>query len=44
LNYIRSKQQEQQQQKKLALDSTDSNIDNSSNDGELTAIGKQTVF
>ena len=47
LNYIRSKQQAQQQNKRLSLDSlaTGNDDDNSSsnNDGQLTE-GRQTVF
>jgi hypothetical protein len=43
LNYIRSKQQEQQQQKRLALDSTIGN-DNRSNDGQLTIRGRHTIL
>jgi hypothetical protein len=41
LNYIRNKQQEQQQNKRLALDATDN--DNTRDDGQLTT-GRQTVF
>jgi hypothetical protein len=43
LHYIRNKQQQEQQHKMLALDSTSN--DNSSNDGQLTTTeGRQTVF
>jgi transposase len=42
LNYIRSKQQEQQK-KRLALDST-GNDNYNSDDGQLTKLGRQTVF
>jgi hypothetical protein len=42
LNYIRNKQQGQQQNKHLALDSTS---DDNSSDSQLTATaGKQTIF
>jgi hypothetical protein len=44
LNYIRSKQQGQQQKKKPALDST-GNDNNSDDNDQLTATGgRQTVF
>jgi hypothetical protein len=44
LNYIRNKQQLQQQKKSLDLDTT-SNGDNSNSDSnELTRTGRQTVF
>jgi hypothetical protein len=42
LNYIRNKQQEQQK-KRLALDST-GNDNYNSDDGQLTKLGRQTVF
>jgi hypothetical protein len=44
LNYIRSKREEQEQKKHLALDST--NDDDNVDDGQLTTTptGRQTVF
>src|ERR687888_156401 len=45
LNYIRSKQQEQQRQKKLASDSTNAINENSNSDGQLvTTQGRQRYF
>jgi hypothetical protein len=46
LNYIRSRQQEQQSKKHLAMDSTDDADDDSSdsNDNSQIAAGRQTVF
>jgi hypothetical protein len=45
LNYIKDKQQHKEHKKGLAMDSTASNNDNSSNDSQLTATGgRQTVF
>ena len=45
LNYIRSKQQEQQHQKRLVLDSTNAINENSNSDGQLvTTRGRQTIF
>ena len=41
LHYIRNKQQQEQQHKRLALDFT-SNDNN--NDSQITSTGKQTVF
>jgi hypothetical protein len=44
LNYIRSRQQEQQHSKKhLALDSTSDDI-NEDNDSQIATTGRQTVF
>jgi hypothetical protein len=47
LHYIRNKQQQERQQKRLALDSTNTAItstsDNNNDDGQL-AIGRQTIF
>jgi hypothetical protein len=44
LNYIRNKQQEQQH-RRLALDSTSNDNKNSDDDGQLTkAGGRQTIF
>src|ERR687888_2003509 len=45
LNYIRSKQQEQQRQKRLVLDSTNAINENSNSDGQLvTTQGRQRYF
>ncbi len=47
LHYIRNKQQQERQQKRLALDSTNTAItstsDNNNDNGQL-AIGRQTIF
>jgi hypothetical protein len=45
LNYIRSKQQEQQQNKKPALDTIGNDNGNNNSDSQLTTPGgRQTVF
>jgi hypothetical protein len=43
LNYIRSKQQEQQSKKHLSLDSTAADDNNNDSDSQLSA-GRQTIF
>src|ERR687887_207978 len=45
LNFIRSKQQEQQHKRRLVLDSTNAINENSNSDGQLvTTRGRQTIF
>jgi hypothetical protein len=44
LNYIRNKQEQHQQKKHLAMDSTDGNNIDDSGDSDKVATGRQTVF